>query len=52
MKGNGEGTVYYDDKRKRYRASYTVGYDPVTNKVKRKSFSGKTKIEAVEKMEA
>lgn len=37
-RSNGEGTVFYDDKRKRfvYRISYT---DPKTGKVRRKAFS-------------
>jgi len=50
-KANGEGTVYFDKSKKRWKAIISVGYDPATGKVKRKSFSGKTKLEALSKME-
>lgn len=50
-KANGEGTVYFDKSKKRWKSIISVGYDPATGKVKRKSFSGKTKVEALSKME-
>lgn len=49
-KANGEGTVYPDKKNNRYRGSLSIEYDPKTGNVKRRSFSGKTKMEVVEKM--
>lgn len=49
-RGNGEGSVY---KRKDgiWVAQATVGVDPATGKTKRKSFYGKTRKEAVDKMQ-
>lgn len=48
-RGNGEGTIY-----KRpdgtWAGQVTVGYDPLTGKVKRKSFYGKTRKEVADKM--
>ncbi|MGB9825525.1 MAG: N-terminal phage integrase SAM-like domain-containing protein, partial [Desulfofundulus sp.] len=48
-RGKGEGTIY-----KRPDGTWvgqvTVGYDPVTGKVKRKSFYGKTRKEVADKM--
>ncbi len=49
-KSNGEGTVYYDEKRKRYRGSISFSMDPATGKVSRRSFSGKTKAAVLDKM--
>lgn len=51
-KGNGEGSIVEDKKRKRWRGYLPIGYDPTTGKVKRKTFSAETKLEVVEKMEA
>lgn len=48
-RGRGEGTIY-----KRPDGTWvgqiTIGYDPVTGKVKRKSFYGKTRKEVADKM--
>lgn len=48
-RGNGEGTI---NKRKdgRWQAVVTVGYDSKTGKIRRRSFYGKTRKEAVGKM--
>jgi integrase len=48
-RGNGEGTIY---KRQdgTWAGQVSIGYDPVTGKLKRKSFYGKTRKEVVEKM--
>lgn len=51
-KGNGEGSIVEDKKRRRWRGYLSVGYDSTTGKVKRKTFSGKTKAEVRDKMAA
>ena len=51
-RANGEGSIVEDKKRKRWRGYLPVGYDPITGKVKRKTFSAKTKLEVIDKMEA
>ncbi|MBN2795492.1 MAG: site-specific integrase [Clostridia bacterium] len=51
-KANGEGTVYFDKNRRKWKAILSVGYDPATGKVKRKSFTGDTKLDAIDKMES
>jgi hypothetical protein len=47
-RGNGEGTIY---KRQdgTWAGQVSVGYDPVTGKLKRKSFYGKTRKEVADK---
>jgi len=47
-RGNGEGTVYNNGKY--WVAQITVGYNPKTGKLKRKSFYGKTKKEVLKKL--
>ena len=49
-RGNGEGSVYKDSKNNRWVAQATVGINP-DGKAKRKSFYGKNRKEAVEKMQ-
>lgn len=51
-KANGEGSIVEDKKRRRWRGYLPVGYDSTTGKVKRKTFSGKTKEEVRSKMDA
>lgn len=48
-RGNGEGTIY---KRQdgTWAGQVSIGYDPVTGKLKRKSFYGKTRKEVADKM--
>jgi integrase len=48
-RGNGEGTIY---KRQdgTWAGQVSVGYDPATGKLKRKSFYGKTRKEVIDKM--
>lgn len=52
QKGNGEGSVTYEKDRKRWRGYVPIGYDSTTGKVKRKTFSAKTKLEVIDLMEA
>ncbi|MCC8073438.1 MAG: site-specific integrase [Clostridiales bacterium] len=48
-RSNGDGAIFYDEKRNRYRGQITIGYDE-EGKQKRKSVSGKTKQEVKEKL--
>lgn len=48
VKGNGEGTIYYNGKY--WVAQITIGRDYQTGKLKRKSFYGKTKKEVKERL--
>ena len=50
-RGNGEGSVYYSEKMEKWIAQATVGTNPKTGRPKRKSFYGKTRKEAVDKMQ-
>lgn len=47
---NGEGTIYFDESRNRYRAE--IQYRDSNGEKKKKKFSGKTKREVKEKLEA
>ncbi|MBR1531722.1 MAG: site-specific integrase [Eubacterium sp.] len=49
-RGNGEGSIFYDEKKKLYRGQVVIGYDDETGKRKRKSVSGKNKTEVLQKM--
>jgi len=44
-RGNGEGSITYRKKDKRYQGYVTVGFDPETDKPKKKYFYGKSKKE-------
>ncbi len=44
-RGNGEGSITYRKKDKRYQGYVTVGYDPETEKPKKKYFYGRTRKE-------
>ena len=46
-RSNGEGTIYYDNKRSRWMAQAT--YINIAGEKQRKSFTGKTKKEAIQK---
>ena len=48
-RGRGEGSLYWDSQRKRWRGEITVGYDVRGKRITRKA-SGKTKTEAKEKL--
>jgi integrase len=48
-RGRGEGSLYWDDQRKRWRGEITVGYDANGKRITRKG-SGKTKTEARNKL--
>ena len=48
-RGRGEGSVYWDDQRKRWRGEITIGYDARGKRITRKA-SGKTKTEAKNKL--
>lgn len=48
-RANGDGGIFYDASRKRFRGQVTIGYDE-KGKQKRKSVSGKTKTEVKEKI--
>lgn len=50
-RGNGDGTIYYDDKRKRYVGQITIGRTE-SGKLKRKSVFGKTKKEVKSKLDS
>lgn len=47
--GNGDGSIFYDEKRKRWRGQITLGTDS-KGKLVRKSVSGKNKTEVREKI--
>ncbi len=49
-RANGEGSIYYDETKKRYIAAITVGYDQETGKPIRTKVSAKTQAEVLEKM--
>ena len=48
-RGRGEGSLYWDDQRKRWRGEITIGYDARGKRITRKA-SGKTKTEAKNKL--
>jgi len=48
-RGRGEGSLYWDNQRKRWRGEITIGYDARGRRITRKA-SGKTKTEAKEKL--
>lgn len=48
-KANGEGSIVKTESG--YRGQLSIGTDPITGKVKRKSFSAKTKSEVIKKMD-
>jgi integrase len=48
-RANGEGTIYYDKQRKVWVCQITEGRDPRTGKLKRKTFTAKTKRGALDK---
>lgn len=48
-RANGDGSLYYDEKRKLWRGTVMTGYD-ANGKRKRKSVSGKTQTEVKQKM--
>lgn len=50
-RANGEGSIYYDKSRDRYRGTLTLEYNPLTGKTERKSFSAKKKIDVIKKMD-
>lgn len=49
-KANGEGTISWDDKKKRWIGRLSVGRNN-NGTIKRKYFSGKTKLEVIEQMQ-
>ena len=48
-RSKGEGSIYFDDNKKRWVSQITIGKDPMTGKSKKKTFYGKTKIEVIKK---
>ena len=48
-KGNGEGSVYFNEKKKLWIGQISFN-DPATGEGKRKNFSGKSKTEVLAKM--
>jgi integrase len=48
-RGRGEGSLYWDEQRKRWRGEITIGYDARGKRITRKA-SGKTKTEAKNKL--
>lgn len=48
-RGRGEGSIYWDETRQRWTASYTVGYTPSGRRITKRA-SGKTKTEARDKL--
>src|SRR5690349_1460635 len=48
-RGRGEGSLYWDDQRKRWRGEITIGYGSHGKRITRK-ISGKTKTEAKNKL--
>lgn len=49
-RGNGEGTIYYNEKRERWVAQYTAGIQP-NGKLLRKTVYGKTRREVKQKLD-
>ena len=46
-KGNGEGTIFYDKSRKRWRCQ--ISYQKYSGEIARKSLSASTKTELIKK---
>lgn len=49
-RGRGEGSIYWDEKKKLWVAQATVGINPKTGKPKRKTFYGKTRKEVANEL--
>jgi len=49
-RGNGEGSIYWDESKKRYYAAITVRWNPVTGKPIRQKVSAKTQAEVLAKL--
>jgi len=51
-RGSGEGSVRYNEDRKRWEARVTVDYDPQTGRQRRQIFTGRTRADVVKKLDA
>jgi hypothetical protein len=50
-RANGQGSVYFATAKNRYVAAITVGYNPVTRKVRRKKVFSRTREGALKKLQ-
>jgi hypothetical protein len=51
-RANGQGSVYFATAKNRYVAAVTVGYDPVTRRVRRKKVFSRTREGALKRLQA
>ncbi|MGB4504764.1 MAG: hypothetical protein WBI44_07695 [Syntrophaceticus sp.] len=48
-RSSGEGTIYFREDRQRWVAEIPIGIDPITGRMKRKTVSGHTEGEVIDK---